>query len=114
MNRVVSEYLLYLGFNPIRSGYKYLRELIEMQLSGRDILPLKNNGYLVVAMKYDKTADVIDKNIQNSISHVWLKGDSKCLELEFGATIDPNKGKPTNKQFIATIVEKIKLSNQAY
>jgi len=107
MSKIVSNYLLYLGFNPIRSGYKYLGELIDMSLSGIDIMPLKQNGYCVVADKYNKTPEVIDKNIQNSISRVWLKGDFKCLENEFGATIDPMRGKPTNKQFIATITDKL-------
>lgn len=85
-----------------------------MQLEGQDIMPLKNKGYYIVGCKYNKSIDVIDKNIQNSISHVWLKGDIKCLEKEFGSTIDPSKGKPTNKQFIATIIEKITLSGQSY
>ncbi|MGI6701637.1 MAG: sporulation initiation factor Spo0A C-terminal domain-containing protein [Christensenellales bacterium] len=109
MRSLVSKYLLYLGFNPVRCGYKYLSELIVMHLKGEEIHPLKLNGYLKVGIKYNKSSDVIDKNIQNSISHVWLKGDSKCLEKEFGSTIDPSKGKPTNKHFIATITEKIKL-----
>lgn len=107
MSKLVSEYLLYLGFNPVRSGYKYLNELIDMQLKGENILPLKQYGYCEVGKKYRKSPDVIDKNIQNSISHVWLKGDIKCLENEFGATIDPSRGKPTNKQFIATIIDKL-------
>ena len=109
MNKLVSDYLLYLGFNPIRSGYKYLRDLIIMQLTGINIMPLKVCGYSMIARLYDKSADVIDKNIQNSIAHVWLKGDLRRLEKEFGATIDPMKGKPTNKQFIATLVDKISL-----
>lgn len=107
MSKLVSDYLLYLGFNPVRSGYKYLNDLIDMQLRGERILPLKQNGYSKIALKYNKTPDVIDKNIQNSISHVWLKGDIKCLESEFGATIDPSRGKPTNKQLIATISDKL-------
>lgn len=107
MSKLVSDYLLYLGFNPVRSGYKYLNDIIDMKLNGDKILPLKFNGYYKVAKKYNKSADVIDKNIQNSISQVWLKGDIKCLENEFGATIDPMKGKPTNKQFIATIIDKL-------
>lgn len=107
MNKLVSEYLLYLGFNPVRSGYKYLNELIDMQLRGIEILPLNRYGYSIVGKLYNKSSDVIDKDIQNSISQVWLKCDSRCLDNEFGATIDPSKGKPTNKQFIATIIDKL-------
>ena len=42
-----------------------------------------------------------------AMSHVLSFVAQKCLELEFGATIDPAKGKPTNKQLIATIIDKL-------
>lgn len=107
MNRLIANYLLNLGFNPIRSGYKYLIDLIELYLYG-NIMPLKNIGYKIIAEKYEKSIDTIDKNIQNCISYVWLRGDLVQLEKEFGSTIDSDRGKPTNKQLIATLGEKIK------
>ena len=107
MSKLVSDYLLYLGFSPVRSGYRYLNVILDMLLHGERIYPLKQYGYISVGLKYNKTPEVIDKNIQNSIANVWLKGNISRLEKEFGETIDPNKGKPTNKQFIATIGEKL-------
>lgn len=106
MSKKVSNYLLYLGFNPILKGYRYLNEIIDMNLRGERILPLKYYGYKIIAQKYNKDISCIDKNIQNSISHVWLKADEKILEEEF-SNINIFKGKPTNKNFIETISKKL-------
>jgi two-component system response regulator (stage 0 sporulation protein A) len=107
MSKLVSDYLLYLGFSPVRSGYRYLNAILDMLLHGERVYPLNKYGYITVGRKYNKTPEVIDKNIQNSIANVWLKGNTMRLEKEFGETIDPLKGKPTNKQFIATVMEKL-------
>ena len=103
----VSSYLLSLGIKPSSKGYRYLSDLITMSLEGKEILPLKYRGYKEISLKYDATTDCIDKNIQNCISKAWLDGDIDALYGEFGNTIDTDKGKPTAKQFIMQIVEKI-------
>ena len=82
----VSSYLLSLGIKPSSKGYRYLSDLIMMSLEGKEILPLK---------------------YQNCISKAWLDGDIDALYGEFGNTIDTDKGKPTAKQFIMQIAEKI-------
>lgn len=103
----VSSYLLSLGIKPSSKGFRYLSDLITMSLDGKEILPLKYNGYRLVSEKYAASTDCIDKNIQNCISKAWLDGDIDALYGEFGNTIDSDKGKPTAKQFIMQAAEKI-------
>jgi two-component system response regulator (stage 0 sporulation protein A) len=78
-----------------------------MGIEGVDILPLSKNGYLLLAEKYLKSSSTIEKDIQNAVSSAWLKGDVDVLNNEFGSTIDMRKGKPSNKHFILTAIEKI-------
>lgn len=107
MERLIYEYMLAIGLKPQSMGYKYIYDLINMSLSGFDILPLKQNGYKCLSDRYHKTQWSIDKNIQNCISKAWLEGDIEYLYKEFGNTIDMEKGKPTAKQLIMHIRDKI-------
>lgn len=50
----------------------------------------------------------VEKDIQNAISSAFLRGNIDVLYTEFGETLDENKGKPTNKQFVLTALERIK------
>lgn len=102
------KYLLELGFQPNLKGYKQLSALICLALDGEDILPLKYNGYKKVAKALGADVAGIEKNIQNCISAAWLRGDVDVLYREFGETLDENKGKPTNKQFVLTALERLR------
>lgn len=107
-NEVKSKkYLLKLGFQPNLKGYALLGRLIELALDGQEILPLKYSGYQQLAYEFKVSAASIEKDIQNAISAAWLRGDVDALYREFGETLDENKGKPTNKQFILTALERL-------
>ena len=79
-----------------------------MTLDGAQILPLKFCGYKLLSERFDVDVASVEKDIQNAISSAWLRGDVDVLYREFGETLDENKGKPTNKQFILTAAEHIK------
>lgn len=102
------KYLLQLGFQPNLKGYHLLARLIGYALDGEDVLPLKYGGYVKLSEDFDVDVQSIEKDIQNAISSAWLRGDVDILYKEFGETLDENKGKPTNKQFVMTALERIK------
>lgn len=107
MKENISNYLLKLGFSPSKMGYRYLFDLLNMGLNNINILPLKHIGYKNLADKYDKSIETIEKDIQNAISIAWLKANVDEIYTEFGETIDINRGKPSNKQFIMTAIFKL-------
>ena len=107
MEQKIYSYMLSIGLRPKSSGYKYIFDLVKIQASGGDILPLKLNGYEALSKKYGKSICSIDKNIQNCISKAWLDGNVDDLYKEFGNTIDLDKGKPTSKQLIMHICDRI-------
>lgn len=102
------EYLLKLGFQPNLKGYRLLAKLICYALDGRDILPLKYKGYVNLSSAFSVDKASVEKDIQNAISSAFLRGNIDVLYTEFGETLDENKGKPTNKQFVLTALERIK------
>ena len=103
----IKNYLLRLGFQPNLKGYKLLSRLIELSKEGEKIIPLKFYGYERLASEFKVAKESVEKDIQNAISSAWLRGDVDTLYKEFGETLDENKGKPTNKQFVLTALERI-------
>ncbi len=103
----IKNYLLSLGFQPNLKGYHLLAKLIEYAMNNQIILPLKYYGYQSLSREFNIDVASIEKDIQNAISSAWLRGDVDVLYKEFGETLDENKGKPTNKQFVLTALERI-------
>ena len=104
----VSELLMRLGFRSNNLGFKYLVDLISRGLNGDDIAPLSRKGYMLLGEMNCKSACCIEKDIQNCINSAWLYGNSDQLYKIFGDTVSEIKGKPTNKQFIYTIIENLR------
>lgn len=103
----IKNYLLSLGFQPNLKGYHLLAKLIGAAMNGKDIMPLKFNGYVKLSEFFGVSVASVEKDIQNAISAAWLRGDIDTLYREFGETLDEDKGKPTNKQFVLTALERI-------
>ena len=108
METKIKKYLLGLGFQPNLKGYRLLAKLIGYAFDSKDVLPLKYAGYAWLANDFGVDSASVEKDIQNAISAAWLRGDVDTLYREFGETLDENKGKPTNKQFVLTALERIK------
>lgn len=100
-------YLLRLGFQPNLKGYRLLARLIAIAEEGVEVMPLKYHGYKFLAEEFGVGEASVEKDIQNAISAAWLRGDVNVLYAEFGETLDEDKGKPTNKQFLLTALERL-------
>ncbi len=100
-------YLLRLGFQPNLKGYRLLARLIALAQEGKEVMPLKYHGYRLLAEEFGVGAASVEKDIQNAISAAWLRGNVDVLYGEFGETLDEDKGKPTNKQFLLTALERL-------
>ena len=100
-------YLLKLGFQPNLKGYHLLARLIALAAEEEVIMPLKYFGYRRLAEEFGVGAASVELDFQYAISAAWLRGDVNVLYAEFGETLDEDKGKPTNKQFVLTALERL-------
>jgi two-component system response regulator (stage 0 sporulation protein A) len=103
----IKKYLLKLGFQPNLKGYRFLAILLENAKNGDKVIPLKYYGYVELSKRFGVSTASIEKDIQNAISSAWLRGNVDVLYKEFGETLDEEKGKPTNKQFLLTALERL-------
>lgn len=97
-----------LGIPANIKGYKLLREaLLAVCMEPGKMRPLKQNIYMPLAERYGSTIKCVERNIRHAIETAAIRCDTEAFYEYFGYTISPEKGKPTNSEFIATLAEKI-------
>lgn len=91
-------------------GYQYLRDAIILAMTERDIIgAVTKQLYPRVASNYNTTASRVERAIRHAIEVACLRGNEEALYKLFGYTVNNNKGKPTNSEFIAMIADKLRL-----
>lgn len=94
-------------------GYQYLRTAIIITIEDNDIInSVTKILYPSVAKMYSTTSSRVERAIRHAIEVAWDRGDVEVLNSYFGYTIQNNRGKPTNSEFIAMIADSIRISNK--
>ncbi len=96
-------------------GYQYLRTAILLTIDDCDIInSVTKILYPSVAKKYSTTTSRVERAIRHAIEVAWDRGDVDTLNSYFGYTIQNNRGKPTNSEFIAMIADNLRLKYKLY
>jgi two-component system response regulator (stage 0 sporulation protein A) len=91
-------------------GYQYLRSAILMTINDSNIInSVTKVLYPSVAKQYQTTTSRVERAIRHAIEVAWDRGDIDTLNSYFGYTIQNNRGKPTNSEFIAMIADNLRL-----
>ena len=70
--------------------------------------------YPTIAKMYQTSPSRVERAIRHAIEVAWDRGDVDTLNSIFGYSINSNKGKPTNSEFIAMLSDKLRLKNKQY
>ena len=96
-------------------GYQYLRTAILLTIQDSDIInSVTKVLYPSVAKKYQTTTSRVERAIRHAIEVAWDRGDVDTLNSYFGYTIQNNRGKPINSEFIAMIADNLRLKYKLY
>lgn len=107
---VVTDIIHQIGVPAHIKGYHYLREAIICSIYDNEMLEsVTKLLYPAVAKKFSTTPSRVERAIRHAIETAWDRGDVNTINNIFGCTIDINKGKPTNSEFVAMVTDKIKL-----
>jgi hypothetical protein len=88
--------------------YQYLRESIIIAVTDMNVLnAITKVLYPQVAVTFQTTPSRVERAIRHAIEVAWDRGDLDTLQRFFGNTVSPDKGKPTNSEFIALIADLI-------
>lgn len=99
-----------LGIPSHIKGYQYIREGISIIYNNPDTIGgITKELYPELASKFDTTVSRVERAIRHAIEVSWNRGDWDLMEDIFGHSVDIDKAKPTNSEFIVTIADKLKL-----
>lgn len=107
---MVTEIIHQIGVPAHIKGYHYLREAIILSVKNSDIInSVTKVLYPTVAKNHSTTSSRVERAIRHAIEVAWDRGDIDVLNSYFGYTIQNDRGKPTNSEFIAMISDKLRL-----
>ena len=115
MESQVTKIIHQIGVPAHIKGYQYLRTAILLTISDSDIInSVTKILYPSIAKKYQTTTSRVERAIRHAIEVAWDRGDVDTLNSYFGYTIQNNRGKPTNSEFIAMIADNLRLKYKMY
>lgn len=91
-------------------GFAYTRRAIEMVVHEPELMhAVTKRLYPSIAKEFKTTQSRVERAIRHAIEVAWSRGNVDILSEYFGYTIDIDRGKPTNSEFIAMLADKIRL-----
>ncbi len=110
---LITKEIQLIGLPPSSMGFKYVRYAIMLVIEDESMLEcVMMRLYPQIADKFHTNSACVERNIRHSIESAWTHGSMSYIDEVFGYSIDADKGKPTNRAFIATVADKIRLDNR--
>lgn len=106
----ITKILHELGIPSHIKGYQYIREGISVIYERPDVVGgITKELYPDIANKFDTTVSRVERAIRHAIEVSWNRGNWQLMEDIFGHSVDIDKAKPTNSEFIVTVADKLRL-----
>ena len=106
----ITKILHELGVPSHIKGYQYIREGISIIYENPDVIGgITKELYPDIAKKYETTVSRVERAIRHAIEVSWNRGNWDLMEEIFGHSVDIDKAKPTNSEFIVTVADKLRL-----
>ncbi len=114
MDLEVTNIIHEIGIPAHIKGYLYLREAILMVISRVELLgAVTKELYPTIAVKHDTTPSRVERAIRHAIEVAWNRGNFDVINTLFGYTVNHDRGKPTNSEFIAMVADKLRMESKA-
>ena len=101
-----------LGVPSHIKGYQYIREGVAIIYEKPGVVgAITKELYPDIASRYDTTVSRVERAIRHAIEVSWNRGNWDLMEEIFGHSVDIDKAKPTNSEFIVTVADKLRLEH---
>lgn len=99
-----------LGIPSHIKGYQYIRDGVEILFERPDVIGgITKELYPELAERFETTVSRVERAIRHAIEVSWNRGDWNLMEELFGHSVDIDKAKPTNSEFMVTVADKLRL-----
>ena len=106
----VTRILHALGIPSNIKGYQYIRSAILKVYDNPGFIGgITKELYPDLSVKFNTSVGRVERAIRHAIEVSWLRGDIDLMEEIFGHSVDIDRAKPTNSEFIVTIADKMRL-----
>ena len=100
--RVIRTLLMELGVPEHILGHGYtVTALMALHEDPALLHEITGRLYPLVGEKHNTTGSRAERAIRHGIEVAWERMDLETMVRCFGCTVNPNKGKPTNSEFLA-------------
>ena len=111
----VTELLHNLGVPSQIKGYQYLREGILMLYESTGLIGgITKEVYPEIALRYNTTPSRVERAIRHAIEVSWNRADYEMMNKIFGHSIDYDRAKPTNSEFMVTLSDALRLNQVTF
>lgn len=109
----VTSLILEIGIPAHIKGFHYVRTAIMMAVENPEtISAITKIVYPTIAKQYHTAPTRVERAIRHAIEVAWDRGDYDTLNGIFGFSVDNNKGKPTNSEFIGLLSDQLRVKNK--
>ena len=112
LNSVISDILHTLGVPTHIRGYQFIRDGITIIYNNNNISYITKDVYPTIAEKYHTTPSRVERAIRHAIEISWSRGDINVMNDMFGNSLDLDRDKPTNSEYLTTIADRLKISDE--
>jgi len=107
----VTQIIQKMGVPAHVKGYQYLRDAILAVIEDPDLIGrVTRELYPKIAVMNNTSPTRVERAIRHAIELAWDRGNMEYINRIFGYTINIERGKPTNSEFIALIADKLKMA----
>ncbi len=94
-------------------GYQYIRDAILMVVDDVSLLgAVTKELYPAIAKKYDTAPSRVERGIRHAIELAWERGHTETLKRIFGYSMNIERQKPTNSEFVALLADKLRVMSK--
>ena len=106
----ITKMLHELGIPSHIKGYQYIREAVNIIFTRPEVIGgITKELYPELAKKFNTTVSRVERAIRHAIEVSWNRGNIDFMEELFGYSVDIDRAKPTNSEFMVTIADKLRL-----
>ena len=85
-------------------AWTFLPEMCALTVTHPPLMrDLQHGLYPMMASRHGMTAAGVERSLRLWVESTWTHGSLEALDRFFGASVDPEKGKPTNREFLCGV-----------
>ena len=102
-----------LELRPELTAWRFLPEMAALTAVHPALLDgLSAHLYPLIGSRYGMRPAAVERSLRLAVESAWTRSSIWALERFFGQSIDPEKGKPTNREFLCQVCEHLTLAAQ--